>query len=83
MANAAISAGAAIGAGTVVTKDVPPFALVVGNPGRVLRLRFPERIVEKLLEIAWWDWEHARLGTALHDIRQLSAEAFCEKYGDC
>lgn len=78
-----IGTGAAIGAGTIVTKNVPPFAIVVGNPGRVLRLRFPDRIVEQLLQLAWWDWEHARLGTALNDIRHLGAEAFCEKYAAC
>jgi phosphonate metabolism protein (transferase hexapeptide repeat family) len=83
LAGLSIGTGAAIGAGTVVTKDVPPFAIVVGNPGRVLRPRFSERVIEQLLQIAWWDWEHARIGTALNDIRRLSAEAFCEKYAGC
>ncbi len=78
-----IGTGAAIGAGAIVTKDVPPFAIVVGNPGRVLRLRFPEPVVERLLAIAWWDWPHARLGTAMADIRVLGAEEFCSKYADC
>ena len=78
-----IGTGAAIGAGTVVTKDVPPFAVVVGNPGRVLRRRFSDAVVERLLAIAWWDWPHARLGTAMHDFRTLGAEAFCAKYGAC
>lgn len=83
LAGLSIGTGAAIGAGSVVTKDVPPFAIVVGNPGRVLRMRFAERVVERLLRIAWWDWEHARLGTAMNDFRQLGAEAFCEKYAAC
>lgn len=81
LAGLSIGTGAAIGAGTVVTKDVPPFAIVVGNPGRVLRLRFPAPVIERLLAIAWWDWPHERIGTAMADIRQLGAEAFCEKYG--
>ncbi len=70
-----------IGAGVVVTKDVPPFAVVVGNPGRVLRFRFPEEIRAALLRIAWWDWPRERLSGALEDIRVLSAEQFCAKHG--
>ncbi len=75
-----IGTGAAIGAGAIVTKDVPPFAIVVGNPGRVLRLRFPEPIVAALHRIAWWDWPHARLGAAMHDIRTLGAAEFCARH---
>lgn len=51
-----IGNGAIIGAGTVVTKDVPPYAVVVGNPGRIIRMRCTEKIVEEMLEIAWWDF---------------------------
>ncbi len=75
-----IGTGAAIGAGTIVTKDVPPFAVVVGNPGRVLRYRFPEAIREALLRLAWWDWPHALLGERMADFRTLGAAAFCQKY---
>ena len=75
-----IGSGAAVGAGSIVTKDVPPFAIVVGNPGRVLRLRFSDAIIERLLAIAWWDWPHERLGVAMGDFRALGAEEFCAKY---
>ena len=75
-----IGTGAAIGAGTIVTKDVPPYAIVVGNPGRVLRLRFPEPVIEALARIAWWDWPHDRLRAAMADIRTLSAPEFCAKH---
>ncbi len=72
--------GAAVGAGAVVTKDVPPFAIVVGNPGRLLRYRFTPEIIDSLERIAWWDWEHDQLRQGLQDFRHLSAEAFCAKY---
>ncbi len=75
-----IGTGAAIGAGAVVTKDVPPFAVAVGNPARVLRFRFPEHIRDALLRIAWWHWPRDKLAAALDDIRSLSAEEFCTRH---
>lgn len=75
-----IGTGAAIGAGAVVTRDVPPFAVAVGNPARVIRLRFAPEIVAALERIAWWTWTDERLAVALADIRRLDAAAFCDKY---
>lgn len=75
-----IGNGAAIGAGTIVTKDVEPYAIVVGNPGKPLRKRFSNETIEGLESLAWWDWEPRVLADRLLDFRQLSAEAFVEKY---
>lgn len=55
-AGVTIGAGAIIGARATVVKDVPPYAIVVGTPGRVLRLRFPEATVERLLKVQWWQY---------------------------
>lgn len=55
--------GAVIAAGCIVTKDVPPYAIMVGCPGRILRYRHPEHICKLLLDLKWWDkdeqWIHA------------------------
>ena len=72
--------GAAIGAGAIVTKDVPPFAIVVGNPGKIIRYRFSPEIVAALERIAWWDWTHDKLRIGLNDFRHMSAEDFRKKY---
>lgn len=47
--------GAVIGAGAVVVKDVPPYAIVGGVPAKVIRYRFSPEIIEKLLELQWWN----------------------------
>jgi len=51
-----IGAGAIIGALSVVTRDVPAYAVVGGNPATLIRMRYPAEIVSELLELAWWDW---------------------------
>jgi len=53
-AGVTVGAGAIVGARATVLRDVPPYAIVVGTPGRVLRLRFPEAVVERLLRSEWW-----------------------------
>lgn len=76
-----IGIGAVVAAGAVVTKDVAPYTIVAGNPARPIRRRFPQTIEKRLLDLAWWDWEHDRLRAALGDFRLLPVEAFIEKHG--
>jgi phosphonate metabolism protein (transferase hexapeptide repeat family) len=76
-----IGIGAIVAAGAVVTRDVDPFMIVAGCPAQPLRARFDARVIERLLSLAWWTWDHARLRAALQDFRSLKAETFLEKYG--
>jgi phosphonate metabolism protein (transferase hexapeptide repeat family) len=75
-----IGTGAVIGAGAVVTKEIPAYAVAVGNPARVIRKRFSDNTAAGLQQLAWWDWPHERLRAALPDFRALTAEQFLEKY---
>ncbi len=54
LSGVSIGTGSVIGAGAVVTKDVPPYAIAVGNPARVVRYRFEQDVIEQLLRSEWW-----------------------------
>jgi virginiamycin A acetyltransferase len=58
--------GAIVAARSVVTKDVPPYAIVGGNPAKVVKERFPDEVVTELLAIGWWDWPVDKITCNLH-----------------
>jgi len=66
-----IGDGAVIGAGSIVTKDVPPYAIVAGVPAKIIRYRFKEDIIKELLALKWWNIEFKKLaGIQFNDIQK-------------
>ena len=59
-----IGSGAVVGANSTVTKNVPPYAIVAGNPAEIIKYRFSDDIIDKLMDLRWWD----------HDISSMHCE---------
>ena len=70
-----IGCGAVVAAKAVVTKDVPDYAIVAGNPAVVVKTRFSEEHVQQLLSIGWWNWEAEKITRNLHLIHAADVEA--------
>lgn len=69
MPGVTIGHGAIVAARAVVSRDVPPYAIVAGNPAKVVKTRFDPETVERLLAVAWWDWPVDKLARNLDAIR--------------
>lgn len=74
-----IGDGAVVGAQAVVSKDVPPYAVAVGNPAQVVKYRFDSGQIRSLLQICWWDWDDDFLSAAEPDFF-LPIDEFIAKY---
>ena len=56
-----IGNGAVVAAGSVVTKDVPAYAIIGGNPAKIIRYRFSDDKIKRLLELEWWNWDERKI----------------------
>ncbi len=78
-----IGHGAVVAAGSVVTKDVPPYAIVGGIPAKVIKYRFEDQLIKKLLDIKWWEWsdEKIMLNKEFFQSEQLSENFHIKEVG--
>jgi len=74
-----IGNGVIAGAGTVITMDVPDYAVIVGVPGRIIKYRYSENEIEALNKIAWWDWSDDDIRERFDDF-YLPISMLIEKY---
>jgi len=79
MAGVTLHNGCVVASNSVVTRDVPPYAIVGGNPAKIIKYRFTPELINGLLKIAWWDWDVNRLKERRRDFL-LGVPQFVEKY---
>jgi len=75
-----IGDGAVVGANSVVSKDLPPYTVSVGNPSRIVKKRFDDDVIDKLLKIKWWNWEDEKIKENIPLILSENIDAFLNKH---
>jgi len=80
LSGVSIGHGAVIAANATITKDVPPYAIVGGNPARLIRYRFSEDAICSLLAIAWWDWPIRKIRANISELLSDDIVRFLATY---
>ena len=75
MPGVSVGDGAIIAARSVVVDDVPPYAVVAGNPARIVRMRFDDKTISALLKVRWWDWSIEKITQNIKAISQADLKA--------
>lgn len=78
-----IGNGAIVASRAVVVKDVPPYAIVAGNPAKVVKMRFSDADIARLQQIAWWDWPIEKINRHLQLICRLDIDQLEASSGSC
>lgn len=78
MSGVTIGNGAVIGAGSIVTQDIPPYAVAAGNPARVIRYRFSADVIERIQASQWWNWSDDEIRENIK-LLTMSGEQFVDR----
>lgn len=80
MSGVNINHGAVIAACSVVTKDVPPYAIVGGNPAKIIRYRFTSDQIDSLLKIKWWEWDEQKIKDQAMSMWSTNIDGFIKTH---
>ena len=75
-----IGNGCVIGAGAVVTKDIDPYSIVIGIPGKIVKKRFDEEIIHLLEKIKWWDWSEEKIISRIDFLRDTPNKSVLKRF---
>ena len=77
-----IGDGAVVGCNAVVAKDVPPYAVVIGNPARIIKYRFESDVIKNLLEIKWWEWSDKDIFNVVRYLQSYDVANLVKYYNE-